>query len=47
MQDNLALFLKWRMVNQNGYLVSHVGEATNIFGVPSHSGGDTHDNQQQ
>ena len=33
MQDNLSLFLQWREIDQNGYLSTHVGQATNIFGV--------------
>ena len=33
MQDNLSLLLQWREIDQNGYLATHVGQATNIFGV--------------
>ena len=42
MQDNLKLLLQWREIDQNGYLASHSGEATSIFGVASRHGG-THD----
>ena len=33
MQDNLTLILQWREIDQNNYLASHVGGATNIFRV--------------
>ena len=36
MQDNQALLLQWREIDQNGYLSSHVGGAMNIFGVDAH-----------
>ena len=33
MEGNLNLLLQWQEIDQNGYLASHVGEDTNIFGV--------------
>ena len=35
MEGNLNLLLQWQEIDQNGYLASHVGEDTNIFGVPN------------
>ena len=49
MQDNLALLLQWREINQNGYLRSHVGGATSIFGVDANHDGNQqyHDNNDE
>ena len=30
---SLNLLLQWQEIDQNGFLASHVGEHTNIFGV--------------
>ena len=34
-KHNLGILLQWRDIDQNGFLSSHVGGTTNIFGVTS------------
>ena len=53
-RSDLNTLLQWREIDQNCSLSSHVGHATNIFGVSSTSGGcgnendgDTTSNKQE
>ena len=38
-RSDLNTLLQWREIDQNGFLSSHVGQATNIFGVLSTTSG--------